>query len=139
MKTCEELDAELATITNAAEDSFASSILHKKDRWIGLNDREVEGKLIWLDSSPPSYANWNDGQPMNDEQNDCVLKRRSSGLWEVMPCSSGYSFICNMEATTLCSTTTTTTTTTATTTTTTPTTTTTTATITTEHEYDFPN
>ena len=71
-ENCEQFGAELATINNAGEQSFASGIWSKRDRWIGLNDLEEEGKLVWPDSSTPSFFNWKSDQPANSETNDCV-------------------------------------------------------------------
>ena len=104
MSACEDRGATLVTIANAEEDSFTNS---NKNRWIGLNDLELEGDLVWTDSSVLSFTNWAEGQPRNNEENDCVSKarKRDSGLWAVTPCEmdDGLMFICSMAATSACS------------------------------------
>ena len=123
---CEEFGAELATINNAGEHSFATGIWSKRSRWIGLNDLEEEGKLVWPDSSTPSFLNWKSNQPANSETSDCVYMGKDQTWRMAEGCSWQIPFICSMAAT--CSTTSTSTTTSTTTTTKTTTTTTTTIT-----------
>ena len=48
---CEVMGAKLASIGNSEEDDLTSSILENKNRWIGLNDMELEGTFVWSDSS----------------------------------------------------------------------------------------
>ena len=31
--------------------------------WIGLNDRQINNKWLWMDNSPVVYTNWDRGEP----------------------------------------------------------------------------
>jgi hypothetical protein len=78
---------DLVRIESAAEDDFLSARL-TIDVWIGVNDREVEGSMVWADGSALGYANWGDAQPDDfDAQEDCGEKRAAEGgEWNDSPC-----------------------------------------------------
>jgi lectin-like protein len=78
---------DLARIESAAEDDFLTARL-SIDVWIGVNDREVEGSMVWADGSPLGYENWGDAQPDDfNAQEDCGEKRvADAGGWNDSPC-----------------------------------------------------
>ncbi|NXA90951.1 MRC1 protein, partial [Melanocharis versteri] len=61
--------------------------------WIGIY-RNVNGQLLWQDSSALAFVNWGDGQPSGDELAFCVELSAATGYWSVLPCSSQKGFIC---------------------------------------------
>ncbi|NWZ76701.1 MRC1 protein, partial [Poecile atricapillus] len=61
--------------------------------WIGIY-RNVNGLLLWQDSSALDFVNWADGQPLGDELAFCVELSAATGYWNVLPCSSQKGFIC---------------------------------------------
>ncbi|NWR44648.1 MRC1 protein, partial [Regulus satrapa] len=61
--------------------------------WIGIY-RNVNGQLLWQDSSALDFVNWGDGQPSGDELAFCVELSAATGYWSVLPCSSQKGFIC---------------------------------------------
>ncbi|NWW02265.1 MRC1 protein, partial [Oreocharis arfaki] len=61
--------------------------------WIGIY-RNVNGQLLWQDSSALDFVNWGDGQPSGDELAFCVEMSAATGNWSVLPCSSQKGFIC---------------------------------------------
>ncbi|XP_070578072.1 C-type lectin BfL-2-like [Ptychodera flava] len=59
------------------EAKLKSSIAQNgKGLWIGLNDKEEEGRYVWVDGEvldsddPDTYAPWADGEPNNNEKKD---------------------------------------------------------------------
>src|ERR1051326_3754115 len=61
------LGGHLATIRNAAEDSWVYSTFcaYGGALWIGLTDREKPFQFTWTSGEPVSYTNWGGGQPDN--------------------------------------------------------------------------
>ena len=41
--------------------------------YIGMSDLSAEGGFIWSDGTPVAYVNWNDGEPNNAGEEDCVV------------------------------------------------------------------
>ncbi|KAJ8320490.1 hypothetical protein KUTeg_002077 [Tegillarca granosa] len=61
----------LVTIENSEEEKYLANYLQTvfyggKGVWIGLNDKQVEGKYVWNSGKSTSYVNWEPGQP-NDK------------------------------------------------------------------------
>jgi hypothetical protein len=87
---------DLVSIESAAEDDFLTARL-ATDVWIGVNDREIEGDMVWADGSPLGYANWGAGQPDDfNAQEDCGEKRvADGGGWNDGPCAgTPRAFLC---------------------------------------------
>jgi hypothetical protein len=84
---CVSWGGDLVRIESAAEDDFLTARL-TVNVWIGVNDREVEGTMVWADGSPLGYANWGDAQPDDfNAQEDCGEKRvLEGGDWNDSPC-----------------------------------------------------
>ncbi|KFW79377.1 Macrophage mannose receptor 1 [Phalacrocorax carbo] len=61
--------------------------------WIGIY-RNVNGQLLWQDSSALDFVNWDEGQPSEDRLDYCVELSAFSGYWSILPCSSQKGFIC---------------------------------------------
>ena len=90
----------LAAITSSMEEDIIDSI--STTAWIGANDKNSEGLFLWIQgpnrvNEEIVYSNWASGEP-NDYENgipgeDCT-QRRSSGLWNDMPCSTLSPYIC---------------------------------------------
>jgi hypothetical protein len=66
------LGGHLATVNDAAENAWIAQTFSRfggQDRplWIGLTDREVEGKFVWVNGEPATSLKWNteSGEPNN--------------------------------------------------------------------------
>ena len=63
--------------------------------WIGMTDRSVEGGFIWTDGSAVAYVNWNDGEPNNAGEEDCVIIHPyNNGGWNDVPCNYRLKSVC---------------------------------------------
>ncbi|WAS90690.1 CotH kinase family protein [Nannocystis punicea] len=76
----------------AATEAFA---IAGNDWWIGLNDLDTEDDFVWTDGTPLSFTAWNEGEPNNAGEEDCVnLPAWTAGLWNDLPCDSPRPYIC---------------------------------------------
>lgn len=79
----EKSGGHLVTITSEEENSIIKSLLEEANlssAWIGLNDIQSEGVWRWVTGENYSYSNWNDGEPNNINNEDCV-ELLKEGLW----------------------------------------------------------
>ena len=90
---CESIGAHLAVITSDQENTF----LDNRTGWIGLNDRDEEGKWVWVDGSVFNYTNWGSNQPNNLSYENCVSKDYT-GKWHDFGCHWRKSYICETPA-----------------------------------------
>jgi len=64
------LGGNLVTIDDAAEnqwilENFTFFGEEYRDLWIGLNDVDVEGNMVWVSGAPVTYTNWQPNEPNN--------------------------------------------------------------------------
>ncbi|MBZ5710212.1 CotH kinase family protein [Nannocystis pusilla] len=65
------------------------------DWWIGLNDIDAEDDFVWTDGTPLGFTAWNEGEPNNVGEEDCVnLPTWSAGLWNDLVCDTPLPYIC---------------------------------------------
>ena len=99
---CQDSFGDLASITSKKEEELlgilVSGVIDKGGFWIGLNDIEKEGELVWSDGIKYSYTNWIYNEP-NDQhgKEDCVVLYHSL-KWNDVPCYKHYFFICRVPA-----------------------------------------
>lgn len=95
-KRCTSQMTDMVKIDNQSELDFIYNTFIKGKNiefWIGLNDKEQEGKYLWIDGTEASYTNWASGQPNNAGDSDCV-KIKSDGKWDDRICSEAYPVLC---------------------------------------------
>lgn len=81
-----------ATQDWAANEAFAIS---DSDWWIGLTDSAQEGAFKWTDKTPVDFQFWNEGEPNNAGNEDCVnIPAWTGGRWNDLPCDSARPYIC---------------------------------------------
>jgi len=93
----DEFGTHLASIHDATQSSEIYS-LSTEDAWLGLNDRDNEGKWAWTDGSDYDYTNWKPGEPNNLGDEDCTTSSHRwsrSRKWNDFRCSSARPFMCN--------------------------------------------
>lgn len=67
------------------------------DWWIGLNDIQSEGTFVWTDGTPLDFTAWNEGEPNNAGNEDCVnLAYWAGGLWNDLGCDAARPYICRI-------------------------------------------
>ncbi|XP_074082192.1 C-type lectin domain family 4 member E isoform X2 [Macrotis lagotis] len=101
LKNCEEMGGNLAVINTQEEQNF---LFHAKpsrrEFFIGLTDREVDGQWQWVDNTPfnKTLSFWDIGEPNNIATvEDCVTIRDSSNEnrnWNDVTCFFNYYRIC---------------------------------------------
>ncbi|XP_047457184.1 CD209 antigen-like protein E [Mugil cephalus] len=95
---CRNKGAELVVINSPEEQMFLFNVT-KNYMWIGLNDREVEGTLKWVDGTPLTLQYWTENQPDNgggvNTNEDCVhTGHRHTPAWNDLPCTNSLPWIC---------------------------------------------
>ncbi|HEX7478529.1 MAG TPA: C-type lectin domain-containing protein [Polyangiales bacterium] len=82
---CSSMNLELASIEDAAENTFLQSQLVSASYYIGYSDAAVQGTFVWIDASPTSFTAWGAGEPVNTTGNeDYAVIAKSDGTWSAM-------------------------------------------------------
>ncbi|XP_077159816.1 macrophage mannose receptor 1-like [Paroedura picta] len=95
---CRKHHGDLAAITSENERMFLWKYNHflafKADVYIGLAVG-IDGKFGWLDGTPVTYEAWAPNEPNNvNEEEECVVMYKGTGLWNDIYCSAEKRFIC---------------------------------------------
>ncbi|XP_067290034.1 C-type lectin domain family 4 member F-like [Pseudorasbora parva] len=97
---CTARGADLIIINNQKEQDFVKNISNGTSVWIGLTDRDVEGRWKWVDGSSLNSSFWWSGEPNGGSLQNCVLtvdhdRRWPQFLgWNDDPCDRAYQWIC---------------------------------------------
>ncbi|XP_017129303.1 accessory gland protein Acp29AB-like [Drosophila elegans] len=95
--TCNSFGGILASIRDEEELNLIQAKLRRDTHyWIGINDRESEGKFVSLASGEPhTFLKWAVNQPNNLENQDCVTLY--NGEMFDFSCPTEYYFICQVD------------------------------------------
>ena len=98
--SCESEEKNLTTVRNLADHDLVLDIIpgSRDSRcWIGLNDIQNEGTLIWVDGSLSDFRLFENS---NSENNDCVqIKSGANDRWRYHSCSSNSRcYVCGAES-----------------------------------------
>ncbi|XP_064629384.1 protocadherin Fat 3-like [Lineus longissimus] len=96
----------LATVYDQFRQNFiANELMNVRHRvWIGLDDKDTEGTMVWIDGTPYSYSNWSvvNGvqQPAGGSDKNCVAieARARLGGWNDVKCSIKSWSVCQFPA-----------------------------------------
>ncbi|XP_067458179.1 hepatic lectin-like isoform X1 [Thunnus thynnus] len=93
-KDCEDRGAHLVIITTEVEQQFVTRFYDRT--WIGLSDRDQEGKWKWVDGTGlVGDGFWQEGEPNDHSRNeDCVEVSRGGDGWNDVRCSLKLSWVC---------------------------------------------
>ncbi|XP_077979010.1 alpha-N-acetylgalactosamine-specific lectin-like [Glandiceps talaboti] len=73
---CESEGGKLAQPDNGVVNQILENIVRrdytKGNFWIGLNDKNREGNLVWTDDSRADFVNWGTTGSRNSRHRDCV-------------------------------------------------------------------
>ncbi|XP_006902731.1 PREDICTED: CD209 antigen-like protein 2-like [Elephantulus edwardii] len=92
---CKDQKAQLVIIKSAEEQRFLQSLKNKnnvRQAWIGLSDHHNEGAWHWVDNTKPQVSFWNDGEPNNVGDEDCVELNNNG--WNDNKCTAENFWIC---------------------------------------------
>jgi hypothetical protein len=89
---CLQNDAQLVTITSAAEQSFVATLVGSSTRWIGFSKFGAPA-FAWISGEPVSFTNWQSGEP-NATGDAAVTIQRGSLLWSDEAVSTRHSALC---------------------------------------------
>ncbi|KFO22976.1 CD209 antigen [Fukomys damarensis] len=94
VSSCRDLGAHLVIINSLAEQRFLRYWDVRKDQrtWIGLSDHFREGSWQWVDGAPLQLSFWQDGEPNNDGDEDCVELFQDT--WNDNVCTAQNFWIC---------------------------------------------
>ena len=88
-ESCLQENGDLATVETAEEDAFLYRTIagfHRARFFIGLNDEQQEGTFVWRTGAPVEYSHWNQGEPNNQDEEDCV-EIIEGGVWNDISCT----------------------------------------------------
>ncbi|XP_065142433.1 C-type lectin domain family 4 member D-like [Paramisgurnus dabryanus] len=105
---CKLQGGHLAIVTTADEQTFIWDLLPRgfwNAYWIGITDEETEDDWRWVDGTKLVGGFWEEGEPNNDINEDCVnmvkttvLSRVATKSWYDAPCDMSRPFICEKKA-----------------------------------------
>ncbi|XP_053119453.1 macrophage mannose receptor 1 isoform X2 [Hemicordylus capensis] len=95
---CKKNSAELAVIEGNNERRFLTKYISKTEQdnsyFIGLQ-LSIDKEVSWMDGTPVKYVAWSPHEPnfANNDEN-CVVIYKSTGLWNDVNCGYPHPFIC---------------------------------------------
>ena len=94
---CLDLGADLASIESVKENDAVAS-LAGVEAWIGLDDREEEGRFVWVDGNTSTFTNWFGAEPNDSgDGEDCAgINFVESGGWNDYRCGTTMPFVCRL-------------------------------------------
>ncbi|MEZ4448920.1 MAG: CotH kinase family protein [Nannocystaceae bacterium] len=97
---CKAQGGQLVSIHSQATQDWVKNeafAIWGSDWWIGLNDRMNEGSFVWADGTPVDFTAWNEGEPNNAGNEDCVnIPAWTGGLWNDLPCDQSRPYVCRV-------------------------------------------
>ncbi|CAL8272641.1 unnamed protein product [Arctogadus glacialis] len=104
---CRSLGANLASIHNASEMNFITTLIENFDptkgyHWIGFSDSQKEGAWMWSDGSRGDFASWSQGQPDNHHGvEDCahIYWNPMDPAWNDEDCTYSFPSVCKLRKT----------------------------------------
>lgn len=92
---CEQLGGHLAIVTSKEESDFVARLASGNDAWLGATDAHKEGDWRWLDGTELLYKHWQDGQPDDWQNEDCLEIRNVYGnKWNDRTGEALHWFVC---------------------------------------------
>ncbi|MBM4320713.1 MAG: hypothetical protein FJ125_12340, partial [Deltaproteobacteria bacterium] len=95
---CRRQGSELAVIDDGGEQEWLRRLAREvrpQEYWIGLADREEEGRFTWVDGRAAGYTAWGNGQPDDaGGAEDCVHLLADGGRWNDRPCAHRAGALC---------------------------------------------
>ncbi len=80
-RTFEGFTGHLVTVTSIEEHNFLEEHYFLWAIWIGLTDRDVEGRFEWVTGEPFDFDRWGNNEPNNAGNEDYASYTSSPGFW----------------------------------------------------------
>ncbi|KAG7465883.1 hypothetical protein MATL_G00158440 [Megalops atlanticus] len=89
LKFCSDAGAILALPRGSEENKALSQLIPDSQyAWLGVNDRETEGKFVDVQNKPLQFTSWKSGEPNNHQnKEDCALIT-PNGSWNDISCDA---------------------------------------------------
>lgn len=96
----------MVRIDSASENSYINSIISNGNVWLGGTDQSAEGTWLWYDGEQfwqgeddgvpvnSLYSNWNNNEPNQSGDEDCLEMRLSGGNWNDLRCTNNLRYVC---------------------------------------------
>jgi len=95
-KTCQRDGAHVPILFDGETEVVVGS--WKEHVWIGLNDQNEEGIYVYQNGDRPSFTHWDSGEPNNDDNEDCVVQKKGSLLWNDIDCVEWqWKYVCQFD------------------------------------------
>ncbi|XP_059150343.1 macrophage mannose receptor 1-like isoform X2 [Physella acuta] len=100
---CINMQAQLVVLNSREAQIYLDNRIKTGNYWIGLEDRNSDGKFTWLNGTKLNASSWDVSQPSNKSGDDCVLVRpvvlgtlwsQVGAKWSAVNCQDKASFIC---------------------------------------------
>ncbi|GFS06050.1 CD209 antigen [Elysia marginata] len=97
--TCVSYGGFLISIKTVEKLELFKSITSGQDRWVGLDDIDVEGQFVWHGdgsnlTAVQEKAVFSSGEPNNLGEEDCVQFRAHVQKLNDLPCHHKFGFVC---------------------------------------------
>lgn len=95
---CQRLGMDLAILEDLDENAWLfeqAEAVERREYWIGLSDREEEGRFVWWDGRAAEFTHWTYGEP-NDYggAEDCAHLLGHDDLWNDNRCDAQLGVLC---------------------------------------------
>ena len=88
----QNVQGNLVTISNEAEQTFLAGLFAGKDLWTGYSDAGVEGNFKWINGENSAYTNWSVSEPNNNGEQDFTIMT-NNGSWSDLAGSASFNGI----------------------------------------------
>ncbi|KAJ0011983.1 hypothetical protein NQD34_012958 [Periophthalmus magnuspinnatus] len=94
-KFCQQKHGDLVTITNRAENTFIWKQIsrHYGRYYIGLSV-DLDGSFWWMSNTPVEFLSWDQNQPKDNVDQNCVIMTYYMGFWSNCNCGEEVKSIC---------------------------------------------
>uniref|UniRef100_A0A8C1Q2N5 FRAS1-related extracellular matrix protein 1 n=1 Tax=Cyprinus carpio TaxID=7962 RepID=A0A8C1Q2N5_CYPCA len=96
----ESYNGHLVSVRSKGDMGWLWDFSDRKPFWIGLNDRDSEGRWEWVGGEPVTYTNWRRSPPKNRKKGTrrCVLVWRKT-KWQIRDCKrgKGHRYVCHVK------------------------------------------
>ncbi|KAL5011335.1 hypothetical protein ScPMuIL_009886 [Solemya velum] len=96
---CKTVGSFLTSVVDVFEQSFLQLLVNRQALvspvWTGLSYTNSTESYTWVDGWPVLYTNWDNGEPMNINDDGCVIYN-TTGRWHVTRCSRELPYICKI-------------------------------------------